>query len=463
MYFNPHLHEQRLAIDRKTDFEGVGGSDGFRTALDRWRSSKAFSHSPEDVVFVPHVADSGTKNSLGSAGDSVRRRMDIDWHYTAASFYDRLVRQRRFEDAKKRLVEFTSHKHEAALICWLVAPEQEKPLFQEFLRRHGSSENFFGERVDGEGNIWETELHLGFYQLLSVERKKRFPPPHLDYHSQQLTRKMPGLSLFDQITPTSLSLRFVGDLRDRSWTCHFLSSVARYRGFTSLIDEYSSSPMDKYTFYAEKIGQRKVLELAYVERFLIEMVESYDDILNRFKTELEIPETRDPQSESYEFIDNLSRLNSKAGDILGDVFKQLELTVTTMESWEKREDSKREDHRDFRSRWSKKDESRHGQRLRVLGRKCKLGIQLLRRCKDRLREQQKLAEQRHTNLINYMSLQTARTSSRSAEDVRLFTYVTIIFLPLSFSSSLFSMQGAPQGGVVSGTFQLSPVEGLKVL
>ncbi|KAL8907813.1 MAG: hypothetical protein Q9171_005701 [Xanthocarpia ochracea] len=457
MYLNPHLHEQPLAIDMETDFEGVGGSDGFRTALDRWRSSKAFSNSYEDVVFGPHVADSGTKRSLWSAGDSVRRRMDIGWYYTAKEFYDYLVGPRRFEDAKKRLVEFTSHKHEAALICWLVAPEQEKPLFQEFLRRHGSSENFFGERVDGEGNIWETELHLGFYQLLPVERKKRFPPPHLDYHSQQLSRKMPGFSLFDQITPTSLSLRFVGDLRDRSWTCHFLSSVARDRGFTGLIDEYYISPIDTYTtFYAEKIGQRKVLELTYVERFLIEMVQSCDDILDRFKTELEIPETRDPQSESYEFIDNLSRLNSKAGDILGDVFKQLELAVTTMESWEKREDSKREDskredHKDLRSRWSKKDESRHGQRLRVLGRKCKAGIRLLRSRMDSLGEQGELTRQRHTDLMNYMGLQNARTSSQSAEDVRLFTYVTIIFLPLSFSSSLFSMQGAPPSGVISGT------------
>ena len=451
MYLNPHFHEKPLAIDMETDFEGVGGSDGFRTALDRWRSSKEFSHSPEDVVFVPHVADSGTKKSLGSAGDSVRRRMDIDWHYTPAAFYRWSVRPRKFEDAKKRLVEFTSHKHEAALICWLVAPEQEKPLFQEFLRRHGSSENFFGERVDGEGNLWETELHLGFYQLLPIERKKRFPPPHLDYHSQQLVGKMPGLSLFDQITPTSLSLRFVGDLRDRSWTCHFLSSVARYSGFTSLIDEYTVSSTDQYTFYAEKIGQRKVLELTYVERFLIEMVESCDDILSSFKTKLEIPETRDPQSESYEFIDNLSRLNSKAGDILGDVFKQLELAVTTMESWEKREDSKREDHKDLRSRWSKKDESRHGQRLRVLGRKCKASIRLLRSRMDSLGEQGNLARQRHTDLMNYMGLQNARTSSQSAEDVRLFTYVTIIFLPLSFSSSLFSMQGAPPGGVISGT------------
>ncbi|KAL8922750.1 MAG: hypothetical protein Q9172_003465 [Xanthocarpia lactea] len=452
MYLNPYLHEKPLAIDMETDFEGVGGSDGFRTALDRWRSSKAFSHGLEDVVFVPHVADSGTKKSLGSAGDSVRRRMDIDWHYAAADFYDCLVRPRRFEDAKKRLVEFTSHKHEAALICWLVAPEQEKPLFQEFLRRHGSSENFFGERIDERGNIWETELHFGFYQLLSKKTNERFPPPHRDYHSQLRVREIPGLSQapqIDEITPTSLSLRIVGDLRDRSWTCHFISSVARYRGFTSLIDEYNDSLMDEDTFYAEKIGQRKVLELTYVERFLIEMVQSCDDILDRFKTELEIPETRDLQSESYEFIDNHSRLNSKAGNILGELFKQLQLTVTTMELWEKREDSKREDHRDLRSRWSKKDESRHGKRLRDLGRKCRDGIRLLRSRMDSLGERRELARHSHNDLINYMALQNARTSSQSAEDVRLFTYVTIIFLPLSFSSSLFSMQGAPPGGVIS--------------
>ena len=451
MYHHPaYLHEQPLKIDLEEAFKYIDGFIGLKTAIDKWKTSKGFSKSREPVIFHPHVSDSGTKNHAGKDTALVQRRMDVEWYGTAANIYKRLIEPRTFDRAKKRLVELPSHSQETALICWLTAPEQEKPMFLEFLRRHGSSESFFGERVDWKANIWETELHLGFYQLIPEEQNKNYRSPHIDYHSQLRTRKMPSLSqdpsIFE-ITPCSISLRFVGDLRDRSWTCHFLSSAARDEGFTGILDDFTDAGVFENRLdelYRVKIGQRKVLEMTYVELVLDEMAQSCEGILAGLRRELDIPETKDPQTESYEFIDSYSRLHSKAGEILRDVFGQLEVTVRTLEDWEKREDN-----RDLQSRWSEKDETRHGERLRNLGRKCKIGMQLLRRHKDRLEEYQKLAERRHSSLVNYMSLRTARTSSQSAEDVRLFTYVTIIFLPLSFSSSLFSMQGAPASNVVS--------------
>ena len=39
-------------------------------------------------------------------------------------------------------------------------------------------------------------------------------------------------------------------------------------------------------------------------------------------------------------------------------------------------------------------------------------------------------------------------SNRSADDVRIFTYATVIFLPLSFVASVFSMAGAPDRATV---------------
>ncbi|KAL8850496.1 MAG: hypothetical protein Q9221_004544 [Calogaya cf. arnoldii] len=453
MYHHPaYLHEQPLKLDFEREFKHIHAFDSFKGAIDRWKTSKEFSKSREPIIFPPHVADCGTKTRPELDGETVRRRMEVEWYITPADLCDSLMRPRTFEQAKKRLIELSSrsHRQETELICWLTAPEQERPMFLDFLRRHGSSESFFGERVDWKGNIWETELHLGFYQLLSEEDNKRFRSPHVDSHSSLRIRKMPSLSqasFMSEITPCSISLRFVGDLRDRSWTCYFLSSSARDDGFTGLLDELTDRRYTENTsqeFYKLNIGQRKVLEMAYVGRILNEMAQSCKGILAGFQRELDVPETRDPQSESYEFIDNYSRLHSKAGEILREVFRQLDVTVRTIEDWEKREDS-----RNLQSRWSEKDENRHGERLRELGRECKKGTQLLRRYRDRFEEHQKLAEQRHNNLINYMSLQAARTSSQSAEDVRLFTYVTIIFLPLSFSSSLFSMGDAPASNVVS--------------
>ncbi|KAI4247126.1 MAG: hypothetical protein L6R42_009711, partial [Xanthoria sp. 1 TBL-2021] len=171
MYHHPtYLHEQPLKIDFEQAFKHIDGFNGLRTAVDKWKTSKEFSKSRQPVIFLPHVADSGTKKHAGNDADLVQRRMDVDWYGTAADLYDHLIRPRTFDHAKKRLVELASHDQETALICWLTAPEPEKPMFLEFLRRHGSSESFFGERVDWKGNIWETELHLGFYQLIPEEK-----------------------------------------------------------------------------------------------------------------------------------------------------------------------------------------------------------------------------------------------------------------------------------------------------
>ncbi|KAL8884611.1 MAG: hypothetical protein Q9192_006803 [Flavoplaca navasiana] len=88
--------------------------------------------------------------------------------------------------------------------------------------------------------------------------------------------------------------------------------------------------------------------------------------------ELKLLEARDPESESYEFNRDYSRLNSKTGEILREVLKLLNPSIRIIADWEKREDS-----RDIRSRWSQKDETRFGPKLVYLARKCKVSIQQL--------------------------------------------------------------------------------------
>ncbi|KAL8724581.1 MAG: hypothetical protein Q9181_006764 [Wetmoreana brouardii] len=450
-HYSEHIHVRQLDIDIEAMLEESGQLKCLENAVDKRKDSKAFGKLQlGNPPFPPHVADVGTKKGADRHydGTSVQRPMKVDWYWDPHIFYERLVKPRTFLQAKKRLIELASHDQETTLICWLTTPRPEKPLFLDFLDRHCLSESFFGERVDWRGNIWDTEFHLGFYQMVSKENNKRFPP-HMGHQSQlDRIKKMPNLSDRsdrsdrDQITLVAVSLRFVGDLRDRSWTCHYLSSVAREFGFTGLANECTDSGSYE-DFYKGTMGQRKLLELSYVERMLREMEESSDGILVAFRSELKVPETRDLENESYELIHNYSRLHSKAEEILHDCLQQLNLAILAIQGWERRADTKL-----VRSRWSQKDEERYGQKLLDLTRKCRHRIQHLGMRKNDLEEQQNLAKQKHDNLINYMQLQEARTSSRSAEDVRLFTYVTIIFLPLTFSSSLFSMQGAPGGGTI---------------
>ncbi|KAL9027867.1 MAG: hypothetical protein Q9180_007264, partial [Flavoplaca navasiana] len=228
MYF-PHvyLHRLELQIDCEMAFEEVESFQGLKSAIANWKGSKKFSDDRNiRRIFPPHVADSGTKKGAVFKGKPLERQMDIDWFMTAEDFYERLTKPRIFNSAKKRLVESTSFHQDLPLICWLTSPTEQRMQYLDFLRRHGTSENFFGERIDWNGNLWETELHLGFYQLLSKEDNETYPPPHLDYQSQFRIIQMPRLSQFSpayELTPVTTSLRFVGDLRDQAWTCHFLT------------------------------------------------------------------------------------------------------------------------------------------------------------------------------------------------------------------------------------------------
>ena len=428
MYHYPaFIHEQPLVINSEQDLKQLSSIEGLKSAIDRYKTSRDFNETNYlPFSCVPAMVDSGVKKRTSPEDAFLERQLRIKQYYYSADFWATLLEPRTPDEAKKRLIELSSQDKDSALMCWLSSPQQEKPFLWSFLSRNDTLENFFGERADSTANLWETELHLGFYQLLNTT----------DSPSRSHTREMPSLSRNQErrtIAPVALSFRFVGDLRDRFWSCLFLSSETV--DFKGLVQQYYGSSETRQDLY-DKQGQRKSLELFYVERMLNETVTSIDAILAAFRTELAVS----PKSQSFEFIYHYSGLHFhlEAKEILQDVLEKLERSITVVEDWEKREDT-----RGLRSRWSLKDEDRYGEMLKHLTQKCKINLQKLQIQRDQLGEQRKYVDQWYSNLVSYKQLQEAHSSTQSAEDVRLFTYVTIIFLPLSFSSSLFSMGGAP--------------------
>ena len=430
MYHYPaFIHEQPLVISPKQDLKQFSSIEGLKSAVDRYKASQDFKGRDRDDLrssYPPAMVDSGVQRRTNPEDAFPERQLSIGKYYGSASFWAQLLKPRTPDKAKKRLVEISTQDKDSALMCWLSSPQQEKPFLWLFLSRNDALENFFGERADKGANLWETEFHLGFYQLLDST----------DSHSRSNSREMPSLSQNQgprSIAPVALSFRFVGDLRDRFWSCLFLSSETI--GFKGLAQQYYDSSDTRSEIY-EKQGQRKTLELFYVERMLNEMVTSTDIILAAFRTELAVS----PKSQSFEFIYHYSGLqfHLEASEILQDVLQKVDLSIKVIEDWEKREDT-----RGLPSRWSLKDEVRYGEMLKHLTQKCETNLQKLRIQHNQLGEQRKYVDQWCNNLVSYKQLQEAHTSTQSAEDVRLFTYVTIIFLPLSFSSSLFSMGGTP--------------------
>ncbi|KAI4188982.1 MAG: hypothetical protein LQ346_005203 [Caloplaca aetnensis] len=439
---NPNIENEIVHINNKTG--------ALNRAAQKWNKSKWFDGDFDvglEFRLWPYVADVGRKNTVQSyrTGSYIA----VDFFFRASRLYNRLLKPRTFEQGKKRLVELPSHNLDVALICWLTVPPEEKPFFEDFVNRHSLSECFFGERVDWRGNIWESEFHLGFFQMLPNQHGDGYPSHVDDSLDLRRIQEIPSLQETSGNRKLGLvggSLRFVGDLRDRLWTCHFYSSISRegYTGILNKLDRFSYEEGNREELYSDAIGQRRILELSYILGIFKEMEESSEGIIEVIQDELGVSEAQNVQNQSYEFIRDYSQVHLTTGEILRNVLRQFSTALGVIGDWEGREES-----RGIQSRWSDKDEKRYGEKLKDLTRKCKVSIQHLRTQKTRLEEQRLLAEQRHNNLLTYLQLQDARKSSQSAEDVRLFTYVTIVFLPLSFAASLFSMQGAPSGNTIS--------------
>ena len=428
MYHYPaFIHEQPLVIKSGQDLKQLSSIESLKSAIDRYKASQNF----EGVDYLgssywPAMVDSGVKKRTSPEDAFPERQGRIKHYYDGASFWAQLLKPRTRDEAKKRLIELSSQDKDSAVMCWLASPQQEQSLLWLFLSRNDTLESFFGERADLGANLWETEFHLGFYQLLDTT----------EFPNQSRTREMPSLSPNQErriIAPVALSFRFVGDIRDRFWSCLFLSSETV--GFKGIVQQYFESSETRDELYVKQ-GQRKTLELFYVERMLNEMITSNEIILAAFKTELAVS----PKSQTFDFIYHSYGLqfHLEAREILQDVLQKVHLSIKVIEEWEKRENT-----RGLCSRWSQKDEDRYGETLKHLTHKCKINLQKVRIQHAQLGEQLKYAAQWYSNLVSYKQLQEAHTSTHTAEDVRLFTYVTIIFLPLSFSSSLFSMAGTP--------------------
>ncbi|KAL9606640.1 MAG: hypothetical protein Q9179_000162 [Wetmoreana sp. 5 TL-2023] len=423
MYHNPEwIRERPIDIDAKGAIHEISSIDIFGPAINRLKEPDLFKDGGDNRLsiseyrFPPHVGDFGRKNSNEKGSSAVKRRqMSLNWYYDGLEFYRRLKEPRSLEEAKKRLIELPTHKMEVALICWLMSPRLERQYFGDFLRRHGSSTSLFGECIDWKGDIWETEFHLGFYQLAKQSEYER-------YYDSQLARPEtilvpPEVSDESRIISVALSFRFVGDLRDRSWTCHFLTSVSRSHGFYGFLDDFTDvSDIDDEgdTLYTDTVGQRKILELLYVERILKEIEESSEEILEAFGGKLNV--SRDLQDESYKSKLSYSNLHMDSGEVFHKVTRQIEDALGVIGEWEGRVSA-----RPVQSRWSMKNQKRYKNRMDALARNCKVIIRDLHRQKNRFEEHQKLFKQRHTHLITSMQLQDARISARSAEDVRIFS------------------------------------------
>lgn len=340
--------------------------------------------------------------------------------------------------AKKRFLHFYQADLGIALNCYLASSEREQ--MSSFLDRHASYTKYFFEDKAKPLNKWATELHLTFYTYQHASKKRRasltIPLQDRIEFPSSIRREQPTW-----VSRATMSFRFDGDISDRYWTCHFFE--ARGGLCSGPIDETMSSGTPKASWQ-----QRRVLELLLFDAILGEMVQSTRQILKEVintvlqSSHAEYPGEIDVSSllrvlEAFPKVDSnmfasLNELWNKCQHILQVIEDDLRENLAVLELWMDRQEQRR----GYKLQWGTVKEQIYGD--------TRLGLELSNN--HRVHELKRCLENVASfNILLTRRLEVMRSDleMRSNLNIRLFTYVTVVFLPISFATSVFSMNGTP--------------------
>lgn len=297
----------------------------------------------------------------------------------------------------------------------------------------------------------------------------------------------------------SMSYRFNGDLFDRYWTCHFIESCPVQHEDDSLDASSLASPSSSYpspssslssnhgTTYTclsptpgfsecgkcgpclflskddrksafailneDKRGfktwwQRKVLELLLLQRMLEKVFRNTGSVLKEIeKSELKEEEEKKLPHWKLEMTRN-SWL--QLVDTLGIIEDDLTSTLETLRTW----DDRAKNHGVEKPRWTLNDENKYRGSIRKeqtstnklrsrIQKQKQTAMRLQKNFKEAARRlQMRLKEEQKAKSENEEKKRAAR-EQQSERNIRWFTYVTIVFAPLSFAEGFYSMGGAP--------------------
>lgn len=347
----------------------------------------------------------------------------------------------------------------AALTCYIASSERKA--ISAFFDHHGSYDRYFFEDTTAVRNEWVTELHLPFYR---IARKLSSSEGHA-HVAQPEGILFPSIGKKENsiwVSRSIMSFRFEGDIFDRFWTCHFLEYNPRKMA-EMIGEEVESDKTDILKTAEEKVrgavqggawNQRKILELILFDMMLDEMLEAAKEILilvqqsvvGNFNPDTfhisdidrrELASALMVRFNLMDEVDNdtflsMSHQWSELQRVLQVVKDELNDNLETISLWTNRV----KDRGRVRPRWTLNDERKHQSAIFKLRMSNTHKVDALR---------QYVAQITYFDIALTRKTGNARNErdQRGANDLRLFTYVTVIFLPLSFGTSIYSMSGAP--------------------
>ncbi|KAH8777645.1 hypothetical protein F5883DRAFT_236461 [Diaporthe sp. PMI_573] len=292
-----------------------------------------------------------------------------------------------------------------------------------------------------------------------------------------------------------MGYRFDGDLFDRYWTCHFVQSLPHspasalhypeqpvtineeQEGEEKEDEEQEDEVTDdakalfgSYESTREKFKQwwqRKILELLLTHRILMRHDYESKNIINEVERVLKRCKKASSDVEKTNELKLTASgswdLGNQCKEILQDVSEDLKSTFEKLEEWNDRETKRGEE----KPRWTQNDEKKYRKRIRELQTLIEKDQRRLRKLGSEVEKVQRGIETQEKQLIEERERKRADQEREAAQrdreralreeqadrNIRWFTYVTIVFAPLSFAEGFYSMSAAPAHSLI-----VSPVK-----
>ncbi|ROW00219.1 hypothetical protein VSDG_03568 [Cytospora chrysosperma] len=392
------------------------------------------SRGADPVSSLPHdtevyIADTPKQKHLGRR-EKKKYQGNPFTRLDASSCISTLGAARTAENAKKRFIWLPRAKAETGLACWMASPEAEKPALSLFFDRHWKRENHAWDETTMVLNTWQTELQLGFYVLADVS-----VAACVSQSGERPTDSrvpIPGSSR-KELRRASMGFRFDGDFFDRYWTCHFIEHIPGNQLGPPI------KPSDRYN--DKQWRQRKVLELHLLDRMLLVILDGSSGILELAKKGLGVKD----RHHSSEIIDSATYIPPNDDDtqsfeslihIFQVVTEDLSFVIDTIQKWTTREQARDQE----QPRWTHSDERKYRGAITKLQGSTERHIRELETRRNKARMLQE-------NFTQYRDKNRRDFEFRWNENIRYFTYVTVIFLPLGFAASFYSINGTPDHGL----------------
>jgi hypothetical protein len=189
--------------------------------------------------------------------------------------WNELCKSRTVHEAKKRFIWMPRVSAETALVCYLAGNDEDEDLAMiRFFDRHANQDIFFFDDTTMTKNIWESEFHLSFFQIVMGKSQAASGIPTVESEIE-----LPGKS-DKKLTRAAMGFRIFGDFFDRYWTCHYIEHLPS--SLSSKNESLDLNPTEKTRSWS----QRKVLALRLVNRMLTKVTQSTHEILDEIYRQL---------------------------------------------------------------------------------------------------------------------------------------------------------------------------------